>query len=188
MFIHSYVENSISNGPGERFVIWTQGCSIRCPCCFNVETHAFNKGEQIKTSNLVNLIKNKLYIEGVTISGGEPFDQKEELLLLVKEIRSNTSLSIIVYSGYEYNYLIKDTLNRNIIANIDVLIDGRFEKDKKSNKNYKGSINQQLFFISNRYTKTDFENLNIIEFDFTSEGIINIIGFPSAEVNVNEFN
>ena len=87
MKIHSIISNSTVNGPGNRFVIWTQGCSLDCLGCWNPETHLFKSGNEYQIQDLFSLIIKETTIEGITISGGEPFDQADELYNLTKEIK-----------------------------------------------------------------------------------------------------
>jgi len=99
--IHQIIERTRANGPGVRLGIWVQGCSKNCPGCCNPETHDYSKGEEIRTAEIVSLIlEHRKEIEGISISGGEPLDQSEELLELLKYVREKTDLSIIIWTGY----------------------------------------------------------------------------------------
>lgn len=179
MNIHVYVESSYSNGPGSRFVIWTQGCSIKCKNCFNTDTHSFEKRNDLSINYIISKIKNSTNIEGVTISGGEPFDQFKDLFELVKKIKSETNLSILVYSGYSFDYITKKKAWIDITNYIDVLIDGNYDYLKKSKTMYKGSKNQNIYFFSEKYSKDDFNLENPTEFIIHENGDINITGFPT---------
>jgi len=178
MKIHSIISNSTVNGPGNRFVIWTQGCSLDCLGCWNPETHLFKSGNEYQIQDLFSLIIKETTIEGITISGGEPFDQADELYNLTKEIKENTNLTQIIYSGYTIKEIRVDKNKQTVLSNIDVLIDGRFNSEKLSKNYIIGSINQKHHFLTNRYSLNDFRNTNGIEYHFESNGTTTLTGFP----------
>ena len=182
MNIHNYIETSKANGPGCRFVIWTQGCSIRCDGCFNPSTHEFSTNKEVKTSEIVDLILSCDNIEGITISGGEPLDQFEEVLQLVKEVKKKTNLSIVIYSGYESTEILGTFPKKKIIDYIDVLISGKFKKNNVSKLGNIGSANQKHIFITDRYNINDFMSLNCIEYLVSDDGTIHKTGFPTQRV------
>lgn len=171
-------EQSFIYGPGCRFVIWTQGCSIRCIDCWNNEMWSFEKKNEIATDELFEkIIVEKEYIEGVTILGGEPFDQYDELLTLIKQIRK-TDLSIILYTGYSYHEL-KDKNKTEILDSIDIIITERYDKNYRTeNGGLIGSSNQKIRFLTNKYTENDLSKNNEIEISINENGQINMYGYP----------
>ncbi len=172
-------ETSLIYGPGIRFVIWVQGCSIRCKDCWNKEMWSFENKDIISTNQIFDKIKNTPQIEGVTILGGEPFDQYDELFVLVKNIRK-TNLSIILYTGYLLSELEKNN-KRGILDFIDILITGRYDKRYRTIRGgLIGSSNQEIHFCTDRYTINDLVNLNESEISIDENGKISILGY---EVN-----
>ncbi|MGQ4876006.1 MAG: 4Fe-4S single cluster domain-containing protein [Promethearchaeia archaeon] len=150
--INDIFEESRANGPGIRFVIFMQGCPLRCEGCINPQTHDPNGGYLITIKKLVNkikLIRNKL--EGITITGGEPFFQPKALYKLVKKIKT-LNLSIIISTGYEIEEL-RNEINyfNKIISNIDVLIYGRFHHEQILGSGLVGSKNKRIIFFTNKY-------------------------------------
>lgn len=140
------VETSINNGEGIRKVIFAQGCKHHCKGCFNPDTHDFNGGYECDTEKIIERINNDYMIDGVTFSGGDPFEQAEAFAHIAKNI--NKELTIWCYTGYTLQQII-DNIDRpgwkELITNIDVLVDGKFEEDKKDrNLKYKGSSNQNI--------------------------------------------
>ena len=140
------VETSINNGEGIRKVIFAQGCKHHCKGCFNPDTHDFNGGYECDTEKIIERINNDYMIDGVTFSGGDPFEQAEAFAHIAKNI--NKDLTIWCYTGYTLQQII-DNIDRQgwkeLITNIDVLVDGKFEEDKKDrNLKYKGSSNQNI--------------------------------------------
>lgn len=140
------IETSINNGEGIRKVIFTQGCKHHCKGCFNPDTHDFNGGYECDTEKIIERINSDYMIDGVTFSGGDPFEQAEAFAHIAKNI--NKDLTIWCYTGYTLQQII-DNIDRpgwkELITNIDVLVDGKFEEDKKDrNLKYKGSSNQNI--------------------------------------------
>lgn len=142
------VDDSIVDGPGIRYTIFFQGCPHHCLGCHNPETHDFNGGHFEDIEDIMKEIKSNPLLFGVTISGGEPFSQKEELLILVKEIRK-TNLNIMVYTGYTFENLINsDIITKEILNNIDYLVDGPFIlKERDLELIFRGSRNQRYIDV-----------------------------------------
>jgi len=144
--INKIIKDSYANGPGKRYTIWVQGCSIRCDGCRNLDTWSFKKNEEIEIDEIVEDIK-KSNIDGITITGGEPLDQYLEILDLIKKSFSFTS--IFLTTGYEYKDIEKKY--KDILEYIDILISGPFKKDREITKfDYKGSENQEVRFLTER--------------------------------------
>lgn len=142
------VNDSIVDGPGIRYTIFFQGCPHHCPGCHNPETHDFNGGHFEDIDDIMKEIKSNPLLLGVTISGGEPFSQEAELLTLVKEIRK-TNLNIMVYTGYTFENLINsDIITKEILNNIDYLVDGPFIlKERDLELIFRGSRNQRYIDV-----------------------------------------
>ena len=140
--------DSIVDGPGIRFTIFVQGCTRRCKGCHNPQTHDFNGGYESSTEELLQKILSNPLLDGVTFSGGEPFEQAEALYDLGKKL-SEKGYNIITYTGYTFEYLIQNANEKNfykeLLSVTDFLIDGEFEIDKKSYElKFKGSSNQRI--------------------------------------------
>lgn len=177
MNIRGYCLSKV-NGPGLRFVLWTQGCSKGCKNCFNPETWSFEKYKSLTPLEIFRLIKNS-NVSGVTITGGDPLEQPEELLeLLVLLEGLNLSNGIILFTGYTIDEINKDFLLRKSLNYIDVLIDGRFEKDQRISSSLRGSENQNIIYFSSKIKE---EELNIDQ--EVEVGILDnemyVTGFPS---------
>ncbi len=146
--VAGFVKESIVDGPGIRYVIFTQGCSHKCFGCHNPHTHDYSGGDLVDTQDIYDdIIKNPL-LKGVTISGGEPFDQAKELAKLASKLKGK-DYDIISYTGYKYEYLYKMTDENNayieLLKNTDILVDGKFEISLKNDMlNFRGSENQRI--------------------------------------------
>lgn len=143
---------SIVDGWGIRFTIFSQGCEFNCPDCHNPQTHDINGGYEIDINEVFNQIKATPIISGVTFSGGEPFLQAKAFSKLAKMIHTHTKLNIITYTGYKFEELIEISKHnsdfKNLVFESDFIIDGRFEKDKKSfDLQFKGSSNQRIIIV-----------------------------------------
>ena len=141
----------IANGEGIRVSLYTQGCHIHCPGCFNEETWDFNRGEVFTDSikkQLIDLI-NKPHIDGFTLLGGEPMspENTEVIDQLLKDIREQCSNKTIwLYSSYLYEILLRN--RKNALKYVDVLIDGPFIEDLKDLKlKFRGSTNQRVIDV-----------------------------------------
>lgn len=124
------------------------GCNFHCPDCFNKEIWDFKCGEKFdeNAKNLLFSYLNDEHVNGLSILGGEPLMQGEELYELLKEVKNRYPNKIIyLWTGYYLNE-IKDNIQKDILSLCDYVIDGRFEKDKKDlNLLLRGSSNQTVW-------------------------------------------
>lgn len=133
-------------GPGRRLGIWLQGCSIRCPGCISADTWATGRGV-VKLSHLMARLEPRLGdADGVTISGGEPFDQPEALHALLTALRSRTAADILVYSGHSFE-MISPLLN-GMPGLVDALISDPHIADGPQTLALRGSDNQRLHCLT----------------------------------------
>lgn len=145
------VNDSIVDGPGIRFAIFTQGCPHHCKGCHNPHTHDFEAGELVTLESLLEKVKANPLLDGVTYSGGEPFCQAEQLYILGKEIKQ-LGLNIVTYTGYTFEYLTEHANYQNyyneLLSVTDYLVDGTFELDKRDILlRFKGSSNQRIINV-----------------------------------------
>jgi anaerobic ribonucleoside-triphosphate reductase activating protein len=140
-------------GPYTRFAIWFQGCKKRCPGCMTPTARAFDGGSLIGVDSLVDQILSDPIIEGVTISGGEPFEQSEALSALTTALKAQSHIGIIVYSGYTLDELrrMEDVNVEQALSQIDLLIDGPYIRQLDDGLSLRGSSNQAIRPLTNRY-------------------------------------
>ncbi len=156
--IAGVVKESIVDGPGIRYTVFTQGCPHKCFGCHNPQTHDFNGGKQVKISSIVDDISKNPLIKGVTISGGDPFVQAPQVVKLIDQLNSKGNYNIIVYTGYTYEQLIKSSTYENgfeeLLSLTDILIDGKFDMEQKDNFiPFRGSSNQRAIDAKNSLEK-----------------------------------
>lgn len=144
--ISGFTNDSIVDGPGLRFVVFTQGCLIGCYKCHNENTWPLDGGRLVEVDDVVKMWRKNPLIEGVTFSGGDPLLQPDKILYLIRKAKE-TGLNTCVYSGVYYEDLLKSEDNNiiQILEEADILIDGPFEYDKLNlNLPYRGSENQRV--------------------------------------------
>lgn len=142
----------VSNGPGVRTTLFVSGCTNNCEGCFNKELQDFNYGEKWTKDIEDDFIKQVMNsnIVGVNILGGEPMDQirDKDLSNLLKRIKLETNKSIWLWSGYLYENILSSNDRNDILKYVDVLIDGRFELNKRNiSLKYRGSSNQRVIDV-----------------------------------------
>ena len=174
-------------GPGNRIGIWMAGCIHSCPGCSNPELWV--QDEKHKTNldsvmELISLVASQNTVDGFTITGGDPFYQPEALRTLIQAIRP-ISPDILVYTGYQY-----EDLPQDIIDQVAVIIDGKYEAEKNTGEILRGSNNQRIFvkpefqklyndYIKNR--KSEIQNFS------TKDGIISVgIHLPGYEMELKK--
>jgi anaerobic ribonucleoside-triphosphate reductase activating protein len=144
------IMESLIDGEGVRLVMFTCGCPHHCEGCHNDQTWNIKDGVQVDVDEVVGFLKEKFYkgrFKGITLSGGDPLYQSNELLVLVQKIKEQIpEADIWCFTGFIY----EKVQELEVLKYIDVLIDGRFEKDKMfPKKPYRGSNNQRLLRLKN---------------------------------------
>ena len=143
--IAGIANDSIVDGPGLRLTVFTQGCPHRCPGCHNPQTHDFSGGSEGDTAEIIAKMRKNPLLDGVTLSGGEPFCQPEACAEIARAARE-LGLNVWSYSGYTFEELLQGTeAQKELLRELDVLVDGRFELEKRSLEcKFRGSSNQRL--------------------------------------------
>lgn len=155
---------SLVNGPGMRRVFFSQGCKHDCKGCFNPDTHNFFGGEEMDMDFLIKDVLENPILKGVTFSGGDPFERAEEFAYMAKEFKKG-KLSVWCYTGYTFEEILEGSISNKswdeLIKNIDVLIDGKFDIDKKvDGLKFKGSSNQRIIDVKESLNK---KKIKIVE-------------------------
>lgn len=169
MNYHNILHNDMLNGNGLRVVLFVSGCSHQCKNCQNPQTWDCDSGIEFDSKAKDEIFEqlSKDYIKGITFSGGDPLHENnlEDVLSLIHTIRFEfPNKDIWLYTGYIYEEIIKDETDnisamyrKQIIENIDVLIDGKYVEELKDN-NYKwcGSTNQRVIDVKKSFEQNKF--------------------------------
>jgi len=141
----AFQERSVVAGPGVRSVLWVAGCHRRCPGCMKPELFPFDSGWEISIDEVYAKLMTIAGADGVTFSGGEPFEQPSSLGLLASRLRE-AGRNVTVYTGYRLERLREHTSTRytDLLDNIDILIDGEYREDETAAGRWRGSANQRL--------------------------------------------
>lgn len=147
--VSDIIQDSIVDGKGIRMTIFTQGCPHDCLHCHNPQTHSFEGGKEMDTNKIIEIAKENLLLDGVTLSGGEPFVQAQACAEIAETIRKN-HLNVWTYTGYTYEQILfsqkKDWLH--LLYQTDVLVDGPFLAEKRSIELlFRGSSNQRIIDV-----------------------------------------
>lgn len=145
--IFGTVEDSIVDGPGMRFAVFVQGCTHCCPGCHNPESQPHEGGTIMTVDQILQQIDANRLVSGITLSGGEPFEQAEACCELARKA-AERGLSVWAYSGYLYEQLAAghpSPAAKDLLKHIDVLVDGPFVQGLHSyDLKWKGSSNQRV--------------------------------------------
>ena len=185
------LSHSRANGPGVRAVIWVQGCTIGCPGCYNAFTHVHEQRTLATPDAIAEWVSSLEGIEGVSFSGGEPFEQAMAVRKTVAAIREkNPTLTFFSYSGFDVEVLqqSKDEEVTGLLKELDMLSAGPYVHSKRqTHLLWRGSSNQKLHYLSRVYRKEqELEwklNSPVEEFHFDGE-IIHFTGFEGRGSNV----
>ncbi len=142
-------QDSIVDGPGLRFTVFTQGCPHRCPGCHNPDTHNFEGGYDENVETLTEKLRGNPLLDGLTLSGGEPFAQPGACAQLAQSARE-MGLTVWTYTGYTFAQLMQmqDADVRRLLEATDVLVDGPFILEQRSlGLKFKGSANQRILDV-----------------------------------------
>lgn len=185
--IAGMIENSTVNGPGHRCVLWVQGCLRRCPGCLNVDMQPLIIRHVAALDTLAAQLCAIPEIEGVTFTGGEPMLQARQLAILAHLLRAH-GLSIMTYTGYP----LADIRNTELpgadalLAVTDILVDGPFLQEQAAPLLWRGSHNQHVHFLTDRYAEwADRINRRhaVVEFSIGPDRMITTGIWPTSLVD-----
>ncbi|MFH9369013.1 4Fe-4S single cluster domain-containing protein [Streptomyces anulatus] len=142
-------------GPGVRAVVWVQGCPLRCTGCVAAETLPFEGGTPVAVPELADRLAALTDVEGVTLSGGEPFAQAEALAALLDAVRERRpGFTAMAYSGFRHEALRRGTpARRALLGRLDLLVDGPYAATRHAALRWRGSANQRLLALTGRYAE-----------------------------------
>ena len=172
--VHSIDPYSRANGPGVRFVVWLQGCTLGCPGCFNPATHDAAKGQEVAVEELARQMRDA-GSEGLSLSGGEPLQQAAGATALLTAAR-RLGMSTLAFSGYSLDEIYDLPGGTDVLARLDVLIDGRYVAAERLAKGLRGSHNQKIHLLTSRYSLADVEATPVAEVVISRNGDLVLTG------------
>jgi anaerobic ribonucleoside-triphosphate reductase activating protein len=174
----TWLPRSRANGPGTRMVIWLQGCPFRCNGCQNPEYLEFKMAKVLTVEQVWRVFLQMPDLDGISFSGGEPFAQAVALAELAKLVKS-TGKTVLSWTGYRLEDLLSGNIKGaiDLLAQLDVLIDGLFLPHQVGDFKLRGSANQRLHFMSGEITEEDLINIPHQEW-VLSDTTITYTGFP----------
>lgn len=184
--VYKILKNTKVEGPGTRFCLWVQGCSIRCDGCWAKDTWPMDGGQLFHIDEIFNMIREESEIEGITFLGGEPFAQAGALYELGVKVKAK-GLSIVTFTGYTYESILKANNKEwnDLLSITDLLIDGPFMKEHfELSRPWVGSSNQNYRFLTPKYEylKNDLISIkNKVEVRINDNGSIFINGMGDFE-------
>jgi len=177
--IHAITPDSRVNGPGRRSVLHLQGCTLGCPACFNPQTHPHAGGTLRDVESLAAALLSG-QPDGVTVSGGEPFQQAPALVGLLRVLRGRGVDSILIFSGYSLSEI--DALEGGPagLEHTDVLVAGRYDPTVHvDDASLIASENQRIHFITGRHGPKDVDlSGGNVEITIRPDGSVTMTGFP----------
>ena len=180
--VFNIIKNTKVEGPGNRYCIWVQGCSRHCKGCQAVHTWSHDKGELYEVMDIIEDIFKQDFIEGVTFLGGEPFEQADALGIIAERVKQR-GLSVLCFTGGKLEELRENPVNKKLLDNIDLLIDGEFiEELTDYSRPWCGSSNQRYHFLTDRYNKEIFTKYkNKVEVNISKNGQIFMNGMGNFD-------
>lgn len=173
-------------GPGCRAVVWFHGCSRGCPGCIAAEMNRSDEFEPYTPLQLADRVCAIEGIEGITLSGGEPLDQPADALAeFLRLVRTRTDLSIMLYTGYTLDELKRMPGRAEIPGLLDILIDGPYRQELDHGELWRGSSNQTIHMLTDRYAALSDELSRAsgrpMEFDIMQSGVLRFTGVPPRD-------
>jgi anaerobic ribonucleoside-triphosphate reductase activating protein len=186
--VATMVDDTCAEGPGRRWALWVQGCSIRCAACCNPEMFDERRGQPAAPGELAARISaaHARGVEGVTFLGGEPFEQAAGLAELARHARS-LAMTVMVFSGYTLAQLRARAGAAELLALTDLLVDGPYDRTRPEpgppvGRRWIGSANQVMHYLTQAYSADDprMREPNTIEIRL-SRAALQINGWPTAD-------
>ena len=175
MRVAEMLHSSKIYGPGERTVLWLQGCSIQCENCWNDELWSFQGGQSIGNDEVITYAETHKN-SGITLLGGEPLDQAPAVLKLIEDAQES-GLDVLLYTGYELHEL--SSVQKQCVDLADIVIHGRYIHELRSlNLLWRGSTNQEILINNEKYRGLDLEERRQMEIHIDELGQVRVIGYP----------
>ncbi|WP_341325705.1 4Fe-4S single cluster domain-containing protein [Methylotuvimicrobium sp. KM2] len=177
-----------SLGPGRRFALWVQGCCFDCPGCIAPSWIPNIPNQMLDIDEIAGRILETPGLEGLTVSGGEPFLQAGEISTLIDTLKSvRPNFTVIVYTGFRLDYLKEeaDSQRLALLQRVDVLIDGVYRQELNDGLGLRGSSNQRVHFLTDVYAELSDAFIRAprqLELHIGDQNEIFMAGIPAKEL------
>ncbi|NUU26291.1 MAG: radical SAM protein [Streptomycetaceae bacterium] len=181
--LHAVLPRSAANGPGLRCVIWSQGCALACPGCFNPETHPAEPGELVRTAEAVadDVLADAAGLEGVTLTGGEPLEQPAAVAAFCAELTARSGLGVIVLTGFTRPEIEADPARTAAVADADLVVAGRYNPRLHLGRGLRGSSNKEYWARTGRYRAADLADVPELEITIGGDASVTFTGMTVPE-------
>lgn len=172
-------------GPGRRAGVWVQGCALDCPGCLVPDSHDPTRGDSVDPYALARDIAQTPGLEGLSLSGGEPFAQPEAVWHLITHLKSLAPhLSVMIFTGLRRESLLREARLCSILEHTDILVDGAYQHASRIADPWRGSANQRIHYLTQRYSPADHESAprGELEFHIRRNGAFFMVGIPAPGV------
>ena len=157
IYVKDIIKQTMADGPGLRTSIYCSGCYHHCKGCHNPQTWDLFAGKQIDIEDLLDLVKDEKWSDGVTFTGGDPLYQVEAFTELAKRIKEETNKDIWLYTGYTMSKILNEPRLSQILRYVDYVVDGPFVEELRDiDLKFRGSSNQTIYKIDNRFPIVDY--------------------------------
>jgi anaerobic ribonucleoside-triphosphate reductase activating protein len=179
--LHAVLPRSAANGPGVRYVIWSQGCALGCAGCFNPETHHPAAGGFVRTAGAMadEVLAHAPDVEGVTLTGGEPLEQPEAVAAFCAEVRARSALGVILLSGFTRREITADGARSAAAAHADLVVAGRYNRSLPLARGLRGSSNKEYWARTGRYGVADLAALPDLEITVGRDASLTFTGMAA---------
>ena len=179
--LHTVIPRSVANGPGTRYVIWSQGCALGCPGCFNPETHAPGDGGVVRLAGEVaeDVLADPADLEGVTLTGGEPLEQPAAVAAFCAEVKARSELGVIVLTGFTRREIETEPTRAAAVADADLVIAGRYNERLRLARGLRGSSNKEYWTRTDRYRPSDLSAVPELEITIADDATMTFTGMAA---------
>jgi anaerobic ribonucleoside-triphosphate reductase activating protein len=168
-------------GPGIRFAVWVQGCPLHCTECTSPAWIPQAGGVEVGVGELADRIIDQA-VDGLTISGGEPFAQAAALSAVVRRVRAARDISVMSYTGYVLEHLRRhgDTAQHRLLESLDILVDGPYLANRHAELRWRGSANQRLHYLTDRHRPQADDDGAGLQIELGADGAVRWLGVPAV--------
>lgn len=167
-------------GPGLRYALWVQGCPLRCHECVSPQWLPFDGGIPHRPEAVAERIL-AAGVEGLTLSGGEPFSQAAALVRLVDLVRESKDLTVLSFTGFTRRALERHgtAAQQALLERLDILVDGPYLPERHADLAWRGSANQRVHLLSDRHTEADVPTAGVgLQVEVLADATVQWLGVP----------